>query len=268
MLGSSHATARKFYQRSVALEEQQRLIAEAAIRAKSEFLATMRHELRTPLNAIIGLSQLLRDDAVDFGMSEDFIDGLKFIKSASKDVLTLVNDILDLSKIEAGRMTLYPETFDLVTLINKVVLIVKPLVEKNGNVLVVNYEQKLDTMYTDQIKLRQVMYNLLNNAAKFTQHGKVMLTVKSENENSVIDSPGEIISFTVTDTGIGISDNQQQHLFQPFTQGEDTKKYGGTGLGLVISRHLCQIMGGEIFVESQLGKGSTFTVRLPRIVTV
>ena len=162
-------------------------------------------------------------------------------------------------------MNFYPETFELTTLINNVIVIVKPLVEKNGNVLEINCEQELGIMHTDQTKLKQVLYNLLSNAAKFTTNGKVRLSVKREVIDLGESAPSKIVTFTVTDTGIGVSHYQQQQLFQPFSQGDasTTKKYGGTGLGLAISRHFCQMMGGDIFFESELGVGSTFIVRLP-----
>jgi signal transduction histidine kinase len=265
--------------------------AESASNAKSHFLANMSHELRTPLNAIIGFSQLLQQDAQDLGLDDrDFINDLQSINDAGKHLLALINDILDLSKIEAGKMTLYPETFEIATLINNIVVTAKPLVENNENLLEVDCEESLGTMYADQTKLRQVLFNLLSNAAKFTNQGKVTLTVtrklndfglgsgshepevvgtdtQSRNPKSKLQNPksSEWVCFRVCDTGIGLSDEQQQRLFQPFTQGDasTTKKYGGTGLGLAITRHFCRMMGGDIVVESKAGQGSTFTVKLP-----
>lgn len=242
--------------------------AEAANNAKSQFLANMSHELRTPLNAIIGYSDLLQDDVQDLGLNdEDFLDELQSINSAGKHLLEMINGILDLSKIEAGKMALYQEKIEVTTLIDNIVATVKPLLEKNENILEVHYDEPIGIIYADLTKMRQVLLNLLSNAAKFTQQGKVTLTVTLHDQGVKINDKlnPSLLIFTVIDTGIGISEEQQQQLFQAFTQGDasTTRKYGGTGLGLAITRHFCEIMGGEILVESQPNQGSTFTVRLP-----
>jgi PAS domain S-box-containing protein len=232
--------------------------AEAASRAKSTFLANMSHELRTPLNAIIGYSEILEEEALEEGL-ENLIPDTRKICTAGKHLLTLINDILDLSKIEAGRMELYLESFDLGNLIEEVVATLHPLVEKNGNQLQVSCSHNLGVMYADLTKVRQILFNLLSNALKFTEGGTVLLSATRS-----IAGDSDWVYLRVSDTGIGMSAEQQQGLFEPFIQGDasTTRKYGGTGLGLAISRLFCQMMGGDITLESQLGVGSTFTVQL------
>ncbi|MEG4012568.1 MULTISPECIES: PAS domain S-box protein [unclassified Microcoleus] len=242
--------------------------AQAASQAKSAFLANMSHELRTPLNAIIGYSDMLKEDAEDLG-HEDIIPDLQKIQTAGKHLLSLISDILDISKIEAGRMELYLETFNPVTLIEEVVSTVEPLVDKNNNQFKVNCASELGMMYADLTKTRQILLNLLSNAAKFTEGGTITLSVERVKHDSLttqeIAEPSDLIIFRVADTGIGIPAEQMQHLFQAFMQGDasTTRKYGGTGLGLTISRHFCLMMGGDMQVQSQLNCGSIFTVCLP-----
>lgn len=234
-------------------------VAEEANRSKSQFLANMSHELRTPLNAIIGYSEMLEEDADDMGYGE-IVPDLEKIRTAGKHLLGLINDILDISKIEAGKMALFLETFDVSSLITEVQNTVRPLVEKNGNTLVVEQRSALGTMRADLTKVRQVLFNLLSNAAKFTDRGTIFLGVERRSAPS-----GDVITFTVSDTGIGMTLDQICHLFQPFTQADasTTRKYGGTGLGLAISRSFCRMMGGDITATSEPGKGSTFTFWIP-----
>ena len=233
--------------------------AEQANRTKSAFLANMSHELRTPLNAIIGYSEMLQEEAQDLGQG-DFIPDLKKIHTAGKHLLALINDILDLSKIEAGKMALHLETFEVAPLIGEIETTVRPLLEKNGNVLVVDCPRDVGSMYADMTRMKGVLFNLLSNAAKFTERGKVGLSVRREARPD-----GDRLRIVVSDTGIGLSREQLARLFQAFSQADSgtARKYGGTGLGLVITRRLCQIMGGDVEVESQPGKGSRFTVTLP-----
>ncbi|MCS6861422.1 MAG: response regulator [Abditibacteriales bacterium] len=239
------------------VESQEKALA--ASRAKSEFLAKMSHELRTPLNAIIGYSEMLQEEAADLGQ-EEFIPDLQKIHSAGKHLLALINDILDLSKIEAGKMELYLETFDIAPLIEDVVATIHPLVEKNGNTLRVSCPKDIGAMRADLTKVRQGLFNLLSNACKFTERGSIALDVTRETLNGV-----DWISFSVSDNGIGMSPEQMSKLFQEFSQADSstTRKYGGTGLGLVITRRFCQMMGGDVTVRSEWGKGSTFTIKLP-----
>ena len=233
--------------------------AEKANQAKSQFLANMSHELRTPMNAIIGYSEMLMEEAEDVGQ-DDFIPDLQKIHGAGKHLLNLINDILDLSKIEAGRMELYLETFNIESLINETVSTIHPLIEKNHNTLEYSLADDLGQMHADLTKVRQSLFNLLSNASKFTNNGTIALNVTSYTAEGK-----PMIAFKVTDTGIGMNSEQIGKLFQAFTQADasTTRKYGGTGLGLAITKKFCQMMGGDISVESELGKGSTFTINLP-----
>lgn len=256
--------------------------AEAANLAKSQFLANMSHELRTPLNAIIGYSEMLQEDAQDLG-EEEFVCDVKNIYKAGKHLLGLIDEILDLSKIEAGRMEMELMRFDVRATIRDVVATVEPLLIKNANRLNVQCGEDIGTMHSDQTKVRQILFNLLSNAAKFTHDGTISLIVtrervaieseklkdtESDVENNLsksLSADYDFLIFNCTDTGIGMSSEQLQRLFQPFMQADPstTRKYGGTGLGLAIAKKFCEMMGGEITVKSELGKGSTFTVIIP-----
>ncbi len=246
-------------QRTVELNEAKGL-AEAASETKSQFLANMSHELRTPLNAIIGYSEMLSEEATDSGDS-GYLPDLDKIRSSGKHLLGLINDILDLTKIEAGRMELYIETFDLGQMVEDVASTVKPLLDKNGNTLVVELAPDVGTLRGDQVKIRQILFNLLSNASKFTDKGAITLSVKRE----ILAALADTIVFSVADTGIGMTSEQTSRLFQPFMQAEaaTTKKYGGTGLGLAITKHFAEMMGGSVAVSSAAGEGTTFTVRIP-----
>jgi PAS domain S-box-containing protein len=232
--------------------------AEAANVAKSEFLANMSHELRTPLNAVIMYSELLQEEAVDRGV-ESFVPDLERIRAGGKHLLALVNGVLDLSKIEAGKMDLYLETFDIASMVKDVATTVEPLVHKKSNKLILKFPPDIGTMHADLTKVRQILFNLLSNAAKFAENGTITIEVS----RAAVE--GGWITFRVSDTGIGMSAEQLQKLFQPFTQADasTTRKFGGTGLGLVISKSFCRMMGGDVVVESQPGQGATFTVTLP-----
>src|SRR5215467_11755578 len=242
--------------------EDKGLQLEVANRHKSEFLANMSHELRTPLNAIIGYSEMLEEEAADLDQ-KTFIPDLQKINGAGKHLMSLISNILDLSKIEAGKMDLYLENFEIIPMIKEVIATVKPLIEKNANTLQLRYADGLGQMRSDVTKLRQMLFNLLSNASKFTERGTITLSVGRESVNG-----NQWVNFSVSDTGIGMSPEQTSKLFQAFTQADTstTRKYGGTGLGLAISQKFCHLMGGEITIESALGQGSTFGVRLPAIV--
>jgi PAS domain S-box-containing protein len=228
--------------------------AEAASRTKSQFLANMSHELRTPMNAIIGYSEMLEEEAREDGL-ERFVPDLSKINKAGKHLLALINDILDLSKIEAGKMDLYLEDFDISTMVTDVVATAGTLIEKNENQLIVDCAADIGSMFADLTKVRQCLFNLLTNAAKFTEKGTVTLSVTRD---------GNYIRFTVQDTGIGLTQHQQSLLFNSFAQADasTTRKFGGTGLGLAITRLFCRMMGGDATVESRDGEGSSFHLRI------
>ena len=236
--------------------------AENANRTKSLFLANMSHELRTPLNAILGYSEMLAEEAEERGL-DDFGADLEKIGSAGKHLLALINDILDLSKIEAGKMDLFLETFDLAGMIGEVASTIQPLVRTNANTLDVVLAPELGAMHADQIKVRQGLFNLLSNAVKFTQGGTITVDAGRE----WMDGRDWIV-FRVADTGIGLSPAQLVKLFQDFTQADasTTRKFGGTGLGLALTRRFCQMMGGDVTVHSVSGEGSVFTIKLPAVV--
>lgn len=233
-----------------------------ASRTKSRFLANMSHELRTPLNAIIGYSEMLMEEAEILEIDDGFQD-LKKIHSAGQHLLSLINDVLDISKIEAGKMNIDLESFNLRQLVEEVAATMQPLVDKRHNHFEVQFDPLVSTVYADKMRVRQVLFNLLSNASKFTEDGDITLHIKQFTQDDK-----SWVSLCVKDTGIGISEEQRQRLFKPFTQvdASATRKYGGTGLGLVISLRFCQLMGGTINVESELNKGCTFTVHLPQQV--
>ena len=236
--------------------------ADAANVAKSAFLANMSHELRTPMNAILGYSEMLVEEAEDMGQ-EDFIPDLKKINQAGTHLLALINDVLDLSKIESGKMEAFAEDIDIDVLMNEVIATAQPLITKNDNHFEIKRETQLGNVHQDLTKIRQSLFNLLSNAAKFTRAGTITLHAHRKQEGNT-----DWIIFAVSDTGIGIPADKIDHVFEEFSQADEstTRDYGGTGLGLAISRRFCRLLGGDIRVKSQQGKGSTFTIHLPAIL--
>jgi signal transduction histidine kinase len=242
--------------------ERRRLAAERARSNLSHFLANMSHELRTPLNAIIGVTEMLREDVEAAKQDTEPLDR---VLGAARHLLALINDILDLSKIEAGRMELVLSSFLLSPLIADMVKTIEPLAARNGNQVVVHCDTAIGTMHGDQMRLRQALLNLMSNANKFTERGHIRIDAYQRQENGC-----DWITLAIADTGIGMTTEQMGKLFQEFSQvhASTSHKYGGTGLGLAISKRFCQMMGGDITVESEPGRGSTFTIRLPRIVEI
>ncbi|MBB5022016.1 cache domain-containing protein [Desulfurispira natronophila] len=240
--------------------EQARCDAEAASEAKGQFLANMSHELRTPLNAIIGYSEMIQEE-IQEGLKPDINDDMQRIHSAGMHLLGIVNDVLDISKIESGRMELYLESFDLPRLIDEVAQLLRPMMERGKNQIQIDFDSSMGAVYADKTKVRQILINLLSNAAKFTENGTVKLLASP-------DGPDHFI-VQVSDSGIGMSEEQRNTIFDSFTQADSstTRRFGGTGLGLAISRNFCSMMGGSLEVlHSEPGQGSTFQLRLPRTV--
>ncbi len=231
--------------------------AEAASKTKSAFLANMSHELRTPLNAIIGYGEILQEEMIEQALSDEYIQDIGKILGAGDQLLQLIESVLDLSKIHANTMTVSIQTMSLSEFLDEVINTVTPIARDNGNTLHTTCQENIPPIKTDVLKLRQIILNILSNACKFTHDGDITLRVTHEHHDTLV--------FTISDTGIGISANDQKKLFKDFVQidNSSTRQYGGTGLGLAISQRLCQLLGGEIHVSSEPGKGSSFIINLP-----
>ncbi len=239
-----------------------RRIADEASKLKSQFLANMSHELRTPLNAIILYSELLMDDAGDAGL-DSYVADLKKIHSAGQHLLGLINSVLDLSKVESGKMEVFRETFAIAKLAEEVAGTIQPLLAKNDNKHVLKITPDAGEMHSDLTKIRQVLFNLLSNSSKFTKSGTITLAITRERAG--MDAGPDTLTLAVADTGIGMTPEQLGKMFQAFSQADasTTRKYGGTGLGLAITKKFCVLLGGDVGVTSEFGKGSVFTVSLP-----
>ena len=251
-----------YLKRIAELEKANKDLADAN-RAKSAFLANMSHELRTPLNAIIGYSELLEEVADEMEIEEEIGPDLNKIHSSGKHLLAIINDILDLSKIEAGKMEFFSQSCELESLANEVSQTLQPVINKNTNTLKINLEKDLGSISVDITRLRQVLFNLLSNACKFTEKGEITFTIARKTIRKL-----DWVNFTISDTGIGMDTGQVEKLFKSFSQvhSDNIQKYGGTGLGLAITKRICEMMGGDIFVESKPGEGSTFSVHLPAVM--
>ena len=248
---------------TLAIAEQARNIAESASCAKTTFLANMSHELRTPLNAILGYSDIIIEDVTDLGYS-DILPDISKIQIAGKQLLAIVSDILDISKIEAEKLELHFTEFAVADLIREIVTTIQPIINNNDNAIIVEHANELGTMYGDNQKIKQILLNLLHNATRFTKNGQITFTITRHFSTKPLSDGKDWLQFQVADTGIGIAKERFDKIFDAFNQVDNstTREYGGTGLGLTICKHFCQAMDGNISIQSTLGEGSVFTVRL------